>query len=146
MSVIMKSTTFLFLLFFVTNTVLAQNKAEKAILGILDRQTAAWNRGDYENFMVGYWQSDSLMYIGKSGITYGYKTTLSNYRKNYPDKAAMGTLKFDILKLKPLGKKHYFIVGKWHLTRPEKGDIGGHFTLIFEKQNGEWVIVSDHSS
>ncbi len=124
----------------------AQSKNEKAILSTLDRQVAAWNRGDYEKFMVGYWASDSLMYIGKNGITYGYQTTLASYRKNYPDRAAMGTLKFNILKMKPLGKGHYFVVGKWHLTRPENGDIGGHFTLIFEKQKGEWVIVADHSS
>jgi hypothetical protein len=124
----------------------AQNKAEKTILTLLDRQIVAWNKGDYENFMVGYWENDSLMYIGKGGVTYGYQTTLANYRKNYPDAASMGTLKFDIVKMKPLGKKHYLVVGKWHLTRPQKGDIGGHFTLTFEKQQGKWVIIADHSS
>jgi hypothetical protein len=146
----MKKTTLICLLLALTcgfgGILTAQTTAEKNILGILNRQIEAWNRGDYENFMVGYWESDSLMYIGKNGITYGYKTTLANYRKNYPDRAAMGTLKFDILKMKPLGKKHYFVVGKWHLTRPEKGDIGGHFTLVFEKQKQGWVIVADHSS
>jgi hypothetical protein len=124
----------------------AQNKAEKTISDILDRQIVAWNKGDYEHFMVGYWENDSLMYMGKSGVTYGYQTTLTNYRKNYPDAASMGTLKFDILKMKPLGRKHYLVVGKWHLARPQKGDIGGYFSLIFEKMNGQWVIIADHSS
>jgi hypothetical protein len=121
-------------------------KDADAIMNVLSTQVAAWNAGNTDQFMVGYWQSDSLMFIGKSGMNQGYQTTLDNYKKNYPDRAAMGTLKFDILKIKPLGKKHCFVVGKWHLTRPEKGDIGGHFSLVFEKIKGKWVIIADHSS
>ncbi len=122
------------------------SKDADAITQLLSTQVAAWNTGNIDQFMVGYWQSDSLMFIGKSGMNQGYQTTLNNYKKNYPDRAAMGTLKFDILKIKPLGKKHCFVVGKWHLTRPEKGDVGGHFSLVFEKQKGKWVIIADHSS
>lgn len=95
--------------------------------------------------MIGYLESDSLMYIGKSGVTYGYQRTLNNYKKNYNGPAQMGQLKFDILHLKRLDKKHYFVVGKWHLKR-SVGDVGGHYTLIFQKIKGKWVIVSDHSS
>lgn len=122
------------------------NKDADAIMHVLNTQIAAWNTGNIDQFMVGYWPSDSLMFIGKSGMNQGYQTTLDNYKKGYPDRAAMGTLKFDILKIKPLGKKHCFVVGKWHLVRPEKGDIGGHFSLVFAKQKGKWVIIADHSS
>ena len=135
----------LFSLFFST-TLFAQSKDQTAIMQILNNQVAAWNRGDTKAFMVGYWEADSLMYIGKGGIKYGYKATLESYYKNYPDKATMGTLKFDILEMKPLGKKHHLVVGKWHLTRPEKGDIGGHFSLVFNKIKEKWVIIADHSS
>lgn len=122
------------------------NKDADAIMHVLNTQISAWNTGNIDQFMVGYWPSDSLMFIGKSGMNQGYQTTLDNYKKGYPDRAAMGTLKFDILKIKPLGKKHCFVVGKWHLTRPEKGDVGGHFSLVFEKQKRKWVIIADHSS
>ena len=122
------------------------NEDKKQILNILDRQTKAWNEGKVDEFMIGYWESDSLMYIGKSGVTYGYKPTLASYKKNYPDKSAMGTLKFDIIKVNFIGKDACFVVGKWHLSRPEKGDIGGHYTLLWRKMKGNWVIVSDHSS
>jgi ketosteroid isomerase-like protein len=118
----------------------------RTILGILDRQTRAWNAGDVVGFMRGYWESDSLMYIGKSGVTYGYQTTLDGYRRRYPDRAAMGTLKFDILKVSFPAPDVAFVVGKWYLTRPEKGDVGGHYTLLWRKIGGEWVIVADHSS
>jgi len=123
----------------------AQSKDEKAILSILEQQTVAWNNGDLDHFMVGYMESDSLMYIGKSGVTYGYGSTLQNYKKNYNGPDKMGILKFDILHLKRLGRKHYLVVGRWMLKR-NAGDVGGHYTLTFEKQHGNWVIISDHSS
>jgi hypothetical protein len=122
------------------------NQDKQQILDILDHQTKAWNDGNVTNFMNGYWESDSLMYIGKSGVTYGYNSTLERYKKNYPDKSTMGTLKFDILKVNFISNDACFVVGKWHLNRPEKGDVGGHYTLLWRKIKGNWVIVADHSS
>lgn len=133
------------LLLFFASTLAAQSRDEKAIRLLLDRQTADWNRGDVERFMQGYWENDSLMFVGKSGVTYGWTNTLNNYKKGYPDTAAMGKLSFDIIKVKRLSKKYYFVVGKWFLKR-SIGDVGGHYNLLFEKINGEWVIIADHSS
>jgi hypothetical protein len=138
--------TTLFLLIASLSVSYAQNKDTESILKTLDNQIAMWNDGNIEQFMVGYWATDSLMFIGSKGMTMGYQKTLENYKKGYPDRAAMGKLKFDILRLKPLGEKHYLVIGKWHLSRPEKGDVGGHFSLVFEKINGLWVIIADHSS
>ena len=123
----------------------AQSKDEKEIRSILATQTAAWNRGDIDQFMNGYWENDSLMFIGKSGVTYGWTNTLNNYKKGYPDTAAMGQLKFDLIQVKKLSKKYYHVTGKWFLKR-SIGDVGGHYTLLFQKINGRWVIISDHSS
>ncbi len=128
-----------------TGVVFAQTKDEQNIRSLIDEQRQAWNRGDIEGFMGTYWQSDSLMFIGKSGVTYGWQNTLNNYKKGYPDTAAMGKLKFDLLEIKRLSEMYFFVVGKWHLTR-SIGDIGGHFTLLFKKVKNKWVIVADHSS
>ena len=121
------------------------NKDEVAIRELLSKQNAAWNRGDIDNFMIGYWKNDSLMFIGKSGITYGWENTLKNYKKGYADTAAMGKLTFTLIQLKPLSKEYYHVTGKWFLKR-SIGDVGGHFTLLFRKIKGQWVIISDHSS
>jgi len=123
----------------------AQDEDRQTILRILDKQTRAWNRGDLDNFMVGYWNSDSLMYVGKNGITYGYKPTLENYKRNYNGPEQMGKLSFEIIHVNRLSPEYYQVVGKWFLKR-QVGDVGGHYTLLFRKINGEWVIVSDHSS
>jgi hypothetical protein len=126
-------------------SLLAQDKNAKKILAILERQTAAWNSGDINQFMNGYWENDSLMFIGKSGVTYGWTNTLNNYKKGYPDTAAMGQLSFTLIQVKKLSKKYYHITGKWFLKR-SIGDVGGHYTLLFQKINGRWVIIADHSS
>ncbi len=123
----------------------AQSKHEKQILDILDAQTKAWNSGDLDRFMIGYWESDSLMYIGKSGVTYGYQRTLDTYNKNYGSADKMGSLSFEVLHLNKLGSKHYLVVGKWFLVR-NAGNTGGHYTLVFRRSKGRWVIISDHSS
>jgi ketosteroid isomerase-like protein len=123
----------------------AQNSNIIAIRSILDQQTKAWNNGDLDAFMVGYLNSDSLVFIGKSGPTYGYKNTLANYKKGYPDKSHMGNLHFDIVSIKPLNADHYFVIGKWYLTRTV-GNVNGVFTLVLRKTKEGWRIISDHSS
>jgi ketosteroid isomerase-like protein len=123
----------------------AQSKDKAAILKVLTKQDAAWNRGDLEGFMQGYWENDSLMFIGKSGITYGWQKTLDNYKKGYPDTTAMGKLNFEYIEIKRLSVNYFFVVGKWHLTRTI-GNLDGAFTLLMRKIKGRWVIVKDHSS
>ncbi len=123
----------------------AQSKDERAIRGLLAEQTAAWNRGDIEGFMKGYWENDSLMFIGKSGVTYGWTNTLNNYKRGYPDTAAMGKLSFTLIKVEKISRKNFQVVGKWFLKR-SIGDIGGHYSLLLRKIKGNWVIIADHSS
>ena len=128
-----------------SSTGFTQDKNARAILKLLDTQTAAWNKGDLQGFMKGYWENDSLRFIGKSGITYGWNNTLANYKRGYPDTAAMGKLQFTILVVKKLSPRYYEVVGKWYLKR-SIGDASGHYTLLLRKIKGSWVIVSDHSS
>ena len=137
---------FVFVSLFISLSSFAQSTAEKEILQLLDAQTQSWNTGDIPGFMKGYWESDSLMFIGKNGITYGYAQTLANYLKNYPSKEDMGKLTFDIKKVNMLANDACFVIGKWHLKREQKGDLSGHFTLLFRKVKWQWVIVADHSS
>jgi ketosteroid isomerase-like protein len=124
---------------------MAQSNDEKIIRNILADQISFWNKGDIPGFMQGYWNSDSLVFVGKNGPTYGYNNTLRNYQKNYPNKDYMGILNFDILSVQPMEKDHYFVIGKFMLQR-KVGDASGHFTLIFRRIKGVWKIVSDHSS
>lgn len=129
----------------------AQNKTaanlanEVSIKALLAAQTKAWNNGDLAHFMEGYLPSDSLLFVGKSGPTYGFNNTLNNYKKGYPDTASMGKLTFTLLSLQPIEKIHYRVLGKWELKR-SKGDVSGYFTLLLKKIKGKWFVIQDHSS
>lgn len=126
-------------------TIYGQAGPEKQIRKILKEQTAAWNRGDIDAFMQGYWNNDSLLFVGKNGPTYGFANTLNNYKKSYPNKDYMGQLNFTLLELKPLSKQLWMVLGKWELNRTV-GNVSGHYTILFKKINGVWVIIMDHSS
>lgn len=134
----------LFLVFMCVN-VFAYSKDETAIRTVLQQQAAAWNTGDIDAYMTGYWNNDSLVFIGKNGPTYGYNATLQRYKSSYPDAEKMGKLNFTILQVKALSKDYYFVLGKWELKR-SMGDLSGHFTLLFRHIAGQWLIVADHSS
>ena len=144
----MKNTFLLpFLIIWLGISVSAQttNADDQAIRQVMADQEAAWNRSDLESFMAGYWRSDSLCFIGSRGLTYSWQATLDSYKKGYPDAEAMGKLTFTILRLEVLSPESAYIIGKWQLARA-KDEPGGHFTLLWKKINGKWVIVADHTS
>lgn len=134
----------LFSFFASSENTLSTNDKQKILL-ILDKQIEAWNDGDLEKFMETYWKSEKLVFVGSRGPTYGWQATLDNYKKGYPDKTAMGKLAFKILEVSKIDKNTVFVIGRFELTR-EIGDLAGHFTLVIQKINGKWLIVSDHSS
>ena len=117
----------------------------QAILKVLETQQTAWNNGDIDTYMQGYWKSDSLLFVGGKVPVHGWQSTIARYHKAYPDKAAMGILTFTILKVDVLDATNAFVLGAWNLKR-EKDAPGGYFTLWFKKINGEWKIVVDHTS
>jgi ketosteroid isomerase-like protein len=139
----MKKLFILSCLMLLSYSLFAQDK--QAIIKLMADQQSAWNKGDIDGFMQGYWKSDSLVFVGKTTPVYGWQSTIDRYKKTYPDKATMGQLNFTIVKLEVLDPKNAFILGGWHLKRTI-GDIGGYFTLWFKKIDGQWKIVCDHTS
>ncbi len=109
-------------------------------------QADAWNKGDIDGFMESYWKSEELQFIGSKGVTFGWKQTLSNYKKSYPSKEAMGKLSFEVIKTDLLSKKVIMMSGKFKLDRPKLGDLEGHFLLVWKKIKGKWYIIADHTS
>jgi beta-aspartyl-peptidase (threonine type) len=116
-----------------------------AITSILADQQSAWNRGDVDGFMKGYWESPQLTFAGSSGITRGWQPVLERYRKNYPDQKTMGHLDFTEVEVRPLGKEAALVLGRWHLRR-DSDELGGAFTLVFQRFPEGWRIIHDHTS
>jgi len=112
------------------------------VLQTMEAQQNAWNEGDLDAFMNGYWQSDSLLFIGKSGLNNGYSNTLNNYKKAYPDKNTMGTLSFKNMSWTPLSDSAALLIGSWQISEEQNG----MYSLIWKNIDGRWVIIADHSS
>jgi beta-aspartyl-peptidase (threonine type) len=120
-------------------------KAGAAIRKVLDDQLAAWNRGDIEGFMEGYWRSQATVFISGDSVTYGWQTVLDRYKKGYNTREKMGTLEFQSLDFKFFNKEAAVVHGSWVLARA-RDKPHGRFTLIFRKTAQGWRIVHDHTS
>jgi uncharacterized protein (TIGR02246 family) len=116
-----------------------------SIRTVLDAQQVAWNRGDIDAFLKGYWHSPDLTFSGSNGIFRGWDAVQARYKKNYPGRSAMGTLDFSNLEFRFLGPDAVLVLGHWHLKR-EKDEIGGVFTLVFQRFPEGWRIIHDHTS
>ena len=116
-----------------------------AIRAVLDAQQQAWNRGDVDAFLTGYWHSPDLTFSGSNGISRGWDAVLARYKKNYPDRSAMGTLDFSNLEFRFLGPDAALVLGHWHLKR-EKDELGGIFSLVWQRFPEGWRIIHDHTS
>lgn len=128
----------------IINTV-TYSDADRSIRSVLGSQQAAWNRGDLAAFLEGYWNSPELTFAGSDGIVRGYDGLLARYQKSYPDRKAMGELDFSDLEIRSLGQENALVVGHWHLKR-EAGDVGGVFSLVFQRFPAGWRIIHDHTS
>ena len=117
----------------------------KAINKVLKKQRLAWSNNNLEEFMEGYWKSDSLKFYGSNGITYGWENTLEHYQKAYPTENHTGKLSFKINAITKISEGAYYVLGEFHLKR-EVGNADGIFMLIFKKINDEWKIIADTSS
>lgn len=123
-----------------------RNSADRAaITAVLNSQQSAWNRGDIDAFSVGYWHSPDLTFSASSGVSRGWENVLARYKQNYPDRAAMGELNFSDLEFRFLGPDAALVLGHWHLKR-QKDDVGGVFSLVWQRFPKGWRIIHDHTS
>lgn len=142
------------IIFLLTLSITAQNKKnlspyysekdEEEILKVMDNQIKSWNEGNIEGYMQGYWKSDSLRFVANIGVQYGWNLTLDMYKKNYDTKEGMGKLSLKAVALEFLNKDVVFMIGRWQVEG--KKNAGGHYTQIWRKIKGKWLITVDHTS
>lgn len=123
----------------------ASQAVVNGLRSLLNDQADAWNRGDIDSFMKGYWKSPDTVFVGSGGVQRGWDAVLARYKKSYPDRSAMGHLTFSELEITPLGPDAAVILGHWQLLR-EKDSPGGVFTLVARRLPEGWRIIHDHTS
>jgi ketosteroid isomerase-like protein len=117
------------------------------VIKVLLAQEEAWNRGDLVAFAQTYKDSPDTLFI-TSTINRGYSGLLDEYRHNYPNRAAMGSLAFSGLEVHPLDDRFAVVIGRYSLERTKKdgGHAEGIFSLILEKTDKGWKIIVDHTT
>jgi uncharacterized protein (TIGR02246 family) len=125
----------------------AKSAEKDAIVAMLNKQAADWNRGDLETFATGYKNSPDILFMGQT-IRRGYDGMLAGYRKSFPSHAAMGTLTFSNLEVQPLDEHFATVTGRFHLERTAAGggNAGGYYLLVVEKTPSGWKIVRDDTT
>jgi ketosteroid isomerase-like protein len=124
-----------------------QESVDAEVRAVLDAQVAAWNRGDLEGFMAGYWRSPELVFLSGGTVTKGWDETLARYRRRYrSDGREMGRLRFDGLEIVALGSDATLARGSWRLQMRNGEEPHGLFTLVLRRIDGAWRIVHDHTS
>ena len=118
---------------------------EVAIRAVISAEQIAWNNGDIDAFMEGFWKSDSLQFISARGLSRGWEATRENYIKGFHERSSMGTVSYQILSLTPLAQNIFILTCKYEITQ-EVGKREGIFTAIFKKVNGKWLAVHYHAS
>ncbi len=123
------------------------SRQELDIIKVILAQETAWNRGDLEGFAQGYKDAPDTLFITHQ-VSRGYAGMLDEYRHDYPNTAAMGTLAFSDLEVRPLDDTFAVVIGKYHLQRGKKegGNAEGLFSLVFEKTDKGWKIIIDHTT
>lgn len=122
-------------------------KDRAAIIQLIKDQQVNWNKGDVDSFVEAYWHSPELTFSGASGVQKGFEAVRARYKKVYPDRSTMGQLDFSDLEFHFIGNDGALVLGNWHLTREkDKGDIGGVFSLVWQRFPEGWRIIHDHTS
>jgi beta-aspartyl-peptidase (threonine type) len=124
-----------------------KEKTKEAVIQVLDNQRAAWNEGNLEEFMEGYWHSDELTFYSGNDIQHGWQATIDRYRKRYQSEGKeMGKLAFDDVQVDLIGSDNALVRGRWELTMKDGTNPKGLFTLRFRRLPEGWRIVHDHTS
>ncbi|MFL5240524.1 MAG: YybH family protein [Gemmataceae bacterium] len=128
----------------------AGNQVERtkdSVRSVLAKQQAAWNEGNLEEFMEGYWHSEDLTFYSGNDIQRGWQATTDRYRKRYQSEGReMGKLAFDDLEVDVLDTDNALVRGRWKLAVTDGSNPQGLFTLRFRRLPEGWRIVHDHTS
>jgi ketosteroid isomerase-like protein len=125
------------------------------VRAVLKAQQEAWNRGDIDAFMNGYWRSDLTRFVSGDEVTRGWQTVRDRYKTKYSDREKMGTLAFSDLEITMLSADAAVVLGRWELKGVNEppsrrsgvpGEPHGRFTLVLRKFTEGWRIVHDHTS
>ena len=112
----------------------------------LDSSAAAWNRGELDDFLDDYRNAPTTTYVGSSDLHIGYEAIRARYAPSFAEGAGRDSLRFEDLRVRPLGDSTALAIGRYVLHRGDSVTSTGIFSLVLREAGGDWMIVHDHSS
>ena len=117
----------------------------QAILSVVNRMEAAWNRGDFRGYMAGFKNPD-VVFVSGGRFQAGWQGTLNHYVRDYGGSAERrGRLHFYNMKIDLLSPTAAMLVGQYRLERGARVTEGVN-TRLFKKFHGRWLITVNHVS
>ena len=122
-------------------------QAELDVVKVMMAQERAWNAGNLQGFLDTYKHSPDIIVIS-NGLARGFDDLEATYKRNYPDRASMGTLNFSDLEPHLLDDHFATATGKYLLERAKNkgGNVSGIFSLVLEKTADGWRVILDHTT
>ncbi|MGH7506835.1 MAG: YybH family protein [Longimicrobiales bacterium] len=107
-----------------------------------------WNRGDLDGFLEDYLDSPETAFVGAE-VSYGVDQIRARYLRSYWSTGRPeGLLRFENLRVRPLGSDYALAHGTYVLTDRDDGteQSRGMFSLVLLRTSDGWRIIHDHSS
>ena len=123
----------------------AQDPDTSAIRVELHAIADAWNAADLDRHVAPY--ADSATMMGSRGLIWGRPAIRALLERGFwRDGKPLQQLRFEEIVIRLVGGNNAAIVtGKFILSGGDKPDITGRFSTIWERKNGRWMTVHDHS-
>ena len=123
----------------------AMEAEKQAILQVITRMQAAWNRGDFRGYMKGFANPD-VIFVSKGRFQRDWQGTLDHYIRDYggsPERR--GRLRFFDIRVEMLAPDAAQLISRYQLDRPKDPQDGVN-TRLMRKREGRWVIWLNHVS
>jgi uncharacterized protein (TIGR02246 family) len=129
-----------------TRAAAAGVEAEKeAILALIARMEAAWNRGDFRGYMEGFANPD-VIFVSRGEFQKDWQGTLDHYIRDYgASEATRGRLRFFDIRVEMLAPDTAQLISRYQLDRPQNPQDGIN-TRLMRKRGDKWVIALNHVS
>ena len=122
----------------------AQTPASVAIRHAMEASAAGWNAGDLARFVAIY--VDDALFVTPKGVLRGKSAISARYAPSFSAGGnSRGRLSFAFLEMRGIDPTHAVLIARWTLTGATSSETG-MTTLVFERRDGAWKIITDHSS
>ena len=114
---------------------------------LLTEQMESWNRGDLEGALKSYCPAEDVIWVNRSGISYGHQSFARSMRSHFGGSPGqMGKLSLELIDARLFGDGSNLMVVRWAITKGTTRVMGGISSQLWADCDGKMRVVFEHSS